>query len=176
MTLLGNTTGAWSRTRSSGMSRRLRSRSVNRGRSSSKSAIIRSRKTGGQSVPPALTSSLTSTTAPSRRRPTRFSSKTTRRTVRLAGEDPRDRLGSVALPVGLLTIEAERLQDRRVLHREEDRLPFGARVLVPRPRRDDEEVALPPVEALAVDHARAVPLEHQIHGAPGVAVGLRPDP
>src|SRR5262245_37710760 len=176
MTLLGNTTGASSRTWSSGTPGRLRSASASAGRSRSKSAMVRRRNTGGHSVPSAITRSLTSTTAPARRTPSRLSSNTTRRTARLAGEDPRDRLVPVPLPVDLLAIEAEGLQDRGVLHREEDRFPVGARVLVPRPRRDDEEVALAPVEALAVDHARAVSLEDQVHGAPGVPVGLRPDP
>src|SRR5262245_18142724 len=119
MTLLGKTTGARSATRASGTPARLRSASSRPGRSRSNPLIARRRKTGGHSPVPAPARSLTSTTASSRRRPSRLSSKTTRRTA-LSLEDRRHRLVAVVLPVGLLAVEPEGLHDRRVLHREED--------------------------------------------------------
>jgi hypothetical protein len=85
-------------------------------------------------------------------RPSQRSPTTASRTCRYPSKTrATDRLVAVVLPVGLLAMEAEGPQDRRVPHREEDRLPVDCRVPVPGPGWDDKEVALPPVEALPVD-------------------------
>src|SRR5262245_22233039 len=93
----------------------------------------------------------------------------------LSFEGARNRLVALVLLVGLGAMEAERSHDRRVLDGEEDRLSVDAGVLVPGPCRDHEEVPLSPVEALPVDHGAPLPLEHEVHGAPGLAVRLRAD-
>src|SRR5258706_10606180 len=73
----------------------------------------------------------------------------------------------------LLAVEAERLEHRPVADREQDRVlgaGVGMGVLRPRGQRDD--VALLPVEGLAVDHGAALALHDVEHRAAGDAAGL----
>src|SRR5688572_29918579 len=63
-----------------------------------------------------------------------------------------DDLMAVVLLVVFLTLEIERFEDRQVVGREKERV-LGIRsvhMLMPRPRRNHEEVAFLPVEAHAV--------------------------
>src|SRR5437667_12517186 len=67
-----------------------------------------------------------------------------------------------------LAVEAERLDHRPVVDREEDRVLFsGIGVLVQRPRRQREDVAPAPVVRPAVDDRAALSLRDAEHGAAG---------
>src|SRR6266540_5029441 len=71
-------------------------------------------------------------------------------------------------------VEAERLEERHVLEREQDRrLGAGVRVLVHGARRDREEIALAPVVGDAVDDRAPAPAHHVVDGARRLAVGTR---
>src|SRR5690349_22869835 len=73
----------------------------------------------------------------------------------------------------LLAIEAERLEHRAIADREEDRvLRSGVRVGVLGPGRQRDDVALLPVEGLALDHAASLALHDVKHRAAGDAPGL----
>src|SRR5262245_18207095 len=111
MTLLGNGTGARSRTRSSGVPGRVRSASSSRGRRRVKSTIRRVIATGGQASAPAPTRSVTSTTWPSLITPTLLSSYTASRIARLlrdsGGELRHDAAGEqLQRPEGLRVLDA----------------------------------------------------------------------
>src|SRR5581483_9289433 len=74
----------------------------------------------------------------------------------------------------LLAVETERLQDRPVADREQDRiLGAGIGVVVLRPRGQRDDVVLLPVERGAVDHAAALALLDEEHRAAGDALGLQ---
>src|SRR3990172_7895836 len=97
--------------------------------------------------------------------------------VSSAGELTRDGLPPAVRLIGLLAVEAERLEHRRVLDREENGLALGGGVgvLVPRPRWDGEHIPRPPAEALAAEHAEPAPLEDHVHRARNVAMGAGVD-
>src|SRR6266550_609718 len=86
---------------------------------------------------------------------------------------PARRLPLIARLQWLLADQVERLEHGPVAEPEKDRLTAFGRVLVPRPRRHDERIALGPVEALPGDDAVPATLGHVIDGACGVAVRLR---
>src|SRR5579883_156420 len=80
-----------------------------------------------------------------------------------------------------LVVQGAGHEDRRVLDREQYRV-LGGRgigVLVHGPGRDCQNAALVPVERLAIDHGRALALDHAIDAAARMPVGLqalsRPD-
>src|SRR5207249_5252989 len=80
--------------------------------------------------------------------------------------------GNMLMPAVLderfLAVEAERLDHRTVVNREEDRIFLsGIGVLVQRPRGQREDVALAPVVRLAVDDRAALSLRDAEHGAAG---------
>src|SRR3972149_1430897 len=97
--------------------------------------------------------------------------------VSSAGELTRDGLPPAVRLIGLLAVEAERLEHRRVLDREENGLALGGGVgvLVPRPRWDGEHIPRPPAEALAAEHAEPAPLEDHVHRARHEAMGAGGD-
>src|SRR6267143_6083144 len=81
-------------------------------------------------------------------------------------------LGNVLVPAVLgerfLAVEAERLDHRPVVDRKEDGVFLsGVGVLVQRPRRKRQDVALAPVVGLAVDDGAALSLRDAEHGAAG---------
>src|SRR3989441_984178 len=88
-------------------------------------------------------------------------------------------LGNVLVPAVLgerfFSVEAERLDHRLVVDRKEDRILFsGIGVLVQRPRRKREDVALAPVVGLTVDDAAALSLRDAEDGAAGDPPGPQP--
>src|ERR1043165_2135669 len=77
-------------------------------------------------------------------------------------------VGASTLDGRFLAIETERLDHGTIADREEDRvLAAGVLMRVLRPARQRDDVALRPVEALAVDDARAFPAHHVEHRAAG---------
>ena len=76
--------------------------------------------------------------------------------------------------LSFLSIQAERFQDRFVVHGEENgcvaRRSVG--VLMPGPQRHDEGITLLPIEFLAVDHGRAAAAERVVDARAGMAVRL----
>src|SRR5436190_24231610 len=84
---------------------------------------------------------------------------------------------SARLVLNLFPIQPQRLQRGPVVHREQNRVVAQlVLVVVPAPRRDDEDVALRPLEALAVDDRRAFAAEDLVDGRADVAVALRLEP
>ena len=79
------------------------------------------------------------------------------------------------LAEGFLAIEAERPHHRQIVEVEQAGVlgGRGIAVLVEGPGRHAEDVALFPIEALAVDDGIAFTLGHLVNGAAGVAVGAR---
>src|SRR5436305_9109976 len=74
----------------------------------------------------------------------------------------------VLLRQRLLAIQAERLDRRSIAGREQDRvLGRTGGMLGPAPGRHTERVAALPVEALAVEHARAAAFDHVVDGIGG---------
>jgi hypothetical protein len=80
----------------------------------------------------------------------------------------------MAFAVAFFAVETEGVEDRLVVHREEQRL-FPLRpvdVLVPAPQRRDEAIPLFPVKRLAVDHGGAAAAEDVVYRRARVAVDL----
>jgi hypothetical protein len=73
-----------------------------------------------------------------------------------------------------LPVQTERLQNRLIVHRKQNRFICRRRIgmLVPGPQRDDEGVAFLPVERLAVDHRRAAAAEGVVDARAGVSVSF----
>ena len=86
----------------------------------------------------------------------------------------RNLLVPVVLCQRFLVVEAEGAQHGQILDRKKDgiRVRRRVRVLVQRPGRQSDDVALAPFELLPVDDRRAVALDDIIHGAAGMAVRL----
>src|SRR4030095_10323142 len=76
---------------------------------------------------------------------------------------------------GLFVVEAQRLEHRRILDREEHGILAwrGVSMLMQRPRRQSDDVSFAPDEALPVDNRRAFPSNDVVDGAAGMAVRLR---
>ena len=79
-----------------------------------------------------------------------------------------------ALGERFLVIEAERIQHRQILNREQHgiRIRRRVRVLVQRPGRQGDNIALAPFELLPVDDRRACAVDYIVDGAAGMAVRL----
>src|SRR6185369_7934316 len=87
---------------------------------------------------------------------------------------PRQRSKPDVRLLGLLAVEAERLEHRAVADREEDCiLRAGVRVRVACPGGQRDDVALLPVEGLAFDHAAAFALHDVEHRAARNAAGFQ---
>ena len=76
----------------------------------------------------------------------------------------------------LFTVQAQRVEDRPVLDREQDRRVAGRHVgvLVQGPRGEHDDVTAAPREAAAVDDRLPGAANDVVHRAAGVPVRLRP--
>src|SRR5262245_20180187 len=96
---------------------------------------------------------------------------------RLPIEHTGDGLMPAMLHIGLLAIEAEGFEHRRVVNREQNRiLCRGVGVFMPGPRWHREKIPLAPVKALASDDTVPLPGKDMVDGTARLAMrlGLHP--
>src|SRR5438046_601537 len=74
------------------------------------------------------------------------------------------------------SIKPEIFHQRKVVHGEENcGLTAGIGVLVPKRRRDDEEISLAPFVPLSVDHRLALAIKDVVDAAAGLPMSLAPN-
>src|SRR5206468_12959644 len=110
------------------------------------------------------------------RRPERAADGPSRAGADLRLERRRDRLVAAVVPERLLAIEPERREHGPILNREQDRRVARRkiRVLVQGPRRQGDDVSLPPREPHAVDDRLTLALHPALHGPARLPMRLPP--